>query len=221
MVELELSNCEAEEYILTKVFHNQASLLTCEVVEQIGTCVHLLNNYCVPGFVSRENVPLFKKNLVHLKDTEFNYTGADIYKHLSGCDKVYSFVATLGHGIDRIIKTYQLTDMSLSYYLDALAGLFVEKLCDFVCRVIAKKEVGKDITQRFSCGYGDFPLDTQKDILKLLDAEKQLGVTLSEGGMMIPFKTVTAVLGVGKKGEVDRCAICAKRYDCKGDVCSD
>ena len=81
-------------------------------------------------------------------------------------------------------------------------------------------------TWRFSPGYGDLPLETQGDFLRTVDAEKRLGVTLSPGGLCIPTKTVTAVIGLsdspvskGKRG----CAICRMAKTCqfrkKGEHC--
>jgi hypothetical protein len=72
-------------------------------------------------------------------------------------------------------------------------------------------------TWRFSPGYGDLPLALQGDFLRTLGAEKRLGVTLSAGGLCIPTKTVTAVIGLsgmplpkGKKG----CAVCRLQATC-------
>ena len=52
---------------------------------------------------------------------------------------------------------------------------------------------------RFSPGYGDLPIEVQKDFLPLLDAERRLGITLSESCLMAPSKSVTAIIGVASK----------------------
>lgn len=221
MREIELDYEEAVKYFIEKELSNDTSLMNEDVEEKIEKSVDLLNGYSVMGYKIAEIIPQFQDSTVILQNTEFKFVGKDIYKHLFGCDKLYIFVATLGYGVDRIIKSFQICDLSLSYYLDTLAGMLIEKFCDFINEKIAKKEEGKDVTQRFSCGYGDFPLETQNDILKLLDAEKALGIRLTEGGMMTPFKTVTAVIGAGKAGNLDRCAICKKHNFCKKDKCSD
>lgn len=221
MKEIELSYDEAELFFIRKELNNDASLMTEDVQEKIEKAVDLLNGYTVIGYKIADFTPVFNKNAVHLKDTTVTFVGNDIYKHLLACDKVYLFVATLGYGVDRIIRSFESCDLSLGYYINTLAGLLIEKLCDFVNEKIALLENGRSITMRFSCGYGDFPLDSQKSILDLLNAEKELGIKISEGGMMTPLKSVTAVIGAGKKGELDRCAICLKRYDCEGNKCCD
>lgn len=221
MKEIELGYGEAEIYFIKKELENDASLLTEDVRERIDKSVDLLNGYSVMGYKWADFEPEFFADKILLKNTAATFPGKDINKHLSGCDKIYVFAATLGYGIDRIIRSFQVCDLSLSYYIDVLAGLLIEKLCDNVCKKIAENEDGRDITQRFSCGYGDFPLETQKDILNLLNAEKELGIKLTESEMMTPTKTVTAVLGAGKAGSLDRCAICVKKYQCEGNKCRD
>lgn len=74
----------------------------------------------------------------------------------------------------------------------------------------------------FTCGQdflratGDFPLSVQKDLLGGLEAGKRLGITLTEGGLMMPSKSVTAVIGISPvKGfcRTEGCEACEKK-DC-------
>ncbi|MCR5275107.1 MAG: Vitamin B12 dependent methionine synthase activation subunit, partial [Clostridiales bacterium] len=48
----------------------------------------------------------------------------------------------------------------------------------------------------FSPGYGDLPIEVQKEFLPLLDAERRLGITLSDSYLMSPSKSVTAIIGI-------------------------
>ena len=52
---------------------------------------------------------------------------------------------------------------------------------------------------RFSPGYGDLPLSTQKDFIRILNTERLAGVTINENYLMNPRKTVTAVCGLKKE----------------------
>jgi hypothetical protein len=214
MKDIELGYEEAEVYFIEKELDNNAELLTEDIQEKIEKSVDLLNNYSVLGYKIAEITPIFKENAIILKDTAFELVGKDIYNHLLGCDKIYLFCATLGYGVDRIIRSFEVCDLSISYYLDTIAGLMIEKYCDFVTKVIDDMDKERDNTDRFSCGYGDFPLESQKDILDILNAEKELGIKLTDGGMMTPQKTVTAVIGAGKYGEIKRCELCVKQKDC-------
>jgi len=50
------------------------------------------------------------------------------------------------------------------------------------------------LTPRFSPGYGDLSLDHQKGLLKYVEADK-IGISLSETMVMLPEKSITAVIG--------------------------
>ena len=58
---------------------------------------------------------------------------------------------------------------------------------------------GESLVSRYSPGYGDFPLAAQRTLLGLLDASRQVGVSLTDSLLMVPSKSVSAIIGV-KKG---------------------
>ena len=49
---------------------------------------------------------------------------------------------------------------------------------------------------RFSPGFGDLALSIQPDILAITNARKNLSITLDEGFLMSPSKSVTAFVGI-------------------------
>ena len=56
---------------------------------------------------------------------------------------------------------------------------------------------------RFSPGYGDLSLDTQKKLLSALDSQRKIGITLTESLLMLPTKSVSAIIGLEcRKGEL-------------------
>lgn len=166
----------------------------------------------------------FDGNKLKLSDIDFEFYGNSIKKHLKNCDHCYMMIATLGFNIDKLIDKYQISDMTSSYIADKAANILIEKYCDQITQEIRESEKinGFEITTRFSPGYGDFPLETQKEFLKIINAEK-LGVYLTDGYLMKPFKTVTAVIGVGNIGKTDsdRCGNCKNRNNCERQVCDD
>jgi cobalamin-dependent methionine synthase I len=54
------------------------------------------------------------------------------------------------------------------------------------------------LTPRFSPGYGDFPLSYQRVLIDLLDAPRVLGVSVTPSDLLVPVKSVTAVVGIRK-----------------------
>lgn len=167
----------------------------------------------------REDGELFAENTV------LRLKGNDIAELLKDCDAVYFFCATIGSEVDRLIERLKLTDLTLAYATDLCAGLWVDAYCDELeKRQRARlEEKGRTLTRRFSCGYGDMPLSSQSSFIEALKADKFLGLRLTEGGMMIPSKTVSAVAGIGydKSDFKSRCETCVKRGSCEGGICGD
>lgn len=145
-------------------------------------------------------------------------TGADIRRHLIGCSDCVLLCATLGSEVDTLIRRTQITDMAKALWLDAAASAAIEQVCDEVQQQIAS-ELGQSLTSRFSCGYGDLPLSAQKHFLSHLDAGRKIGLHLSPSGMLIPIKSVTAVIGILPEGAAvphsDSCSICNLRENCQ------
>lgn len=154
-----------------------------------------------------------------------SFKGKDIADLLDGCDNVYFFCATLGGEVDNAIENLKHTDLTLAYAADLCAGLWIDAYCDELEQKTRRKlrEKGLYLTQRFSCGYGDFPLETQSQLVSSLLADKFLGIRLTTGGMMMPSKSVTAVAGIcdSMPKSVKRCAVCPKKDVCDGGLCSD
>lgn len=118
--------------------------------------------------------------------------------NLKDCGKIVLFVATVGHGIDRLIKKQELLSPAKAVCLQAIGSERVESLCNFFNAEI-KSEYGKRgffLKPRFSPGYGDLSLELQKKIIPALDSTKLLGISLGENLMMSPSKSVTAIIGI-------------------------
>lgn len=120
-------------------------------------------------------------------------------RNLQGCDKAVLFGATLGAETDHLIRRASLTDMSRAVVLQACAAAYLEEYCDARQRVIAEEmeREGRFLRPRFSPGYGDFDIHYQEPIMRMLDCAKQIGLAMTDGYMMTPSKSVTAVIGAG------------------------
>ena len=79
--------------------------------------------------------------------------------------------------------------------MQALGAERIEALCDAFCDSLIS-EKGVLLRPRFSPGYGDLPLEVQKDIFSLLECHKRIGVSLNESLLMSPSKSVTAFVGL-------------------------
>ena len=152
-----------------------------------------------------------------LKGTAFTFRGQDIRDTLNGCGAAVLMAATLGGEIEAMIRKAQVTDMAEAMIIDACASAAIEGVCDGLCDEIAGQASPLYLTDRFSPGYGDFPLSQQAEIFRLLDISRRIGVSLTESGLMVPQKTVTAVLGLSPVPVRKRpkgCAACPLSETC-------
>ena len=70
---------------------------------------------------------------------------------------------------------------------------------------------------RYSPGYGDLPLSLQGDLLWLLDAPRRVGLTVSPSHILLPRKSVTAILGISEtpvSRSTRSCLSCPGRDGC-------
>ena len=152
----------------------------------------------------------------------FVIEGEKIGAHLAGCDKVIMLTATVGEAIeDEVTARFQRGEYTSSILLDAAATTAVEQIADGMEKAIAPQaaRAGYGMRWRFSPGYGDWPLAQQTDMIRVTGAAK-IGVHLSEALMLVPRKSITAVIGLyrvqAEKAEPHTpkgCAACP-RLDC-------
>ncbi len=126
----------------------------------------------------------------------FRADSRDLARNLRGCDRAAVFAATLGMETERQKRIAGVTSPAKALVLDAMGSAGIEEVCDGLCRQLAEQYPDCVLHPRFSPGYGDLPLELQKTLLGILDAGRALGVSLSEGMLMIPQKSVTAIVGL-------------------------
>ena len=122
----------------------------------------------------------------------------DVAKYLDRCDEIILMAATVGIEIDRLILKYGRLSPSAAVCMQAIGAERIEALCDSLCEELKSslKTEGKTSKPRFSPGYGDLPLSFQKDVFRVLEPEKRIGLTLNASLLMSPTKSVTAIIGI-------------------------
>lgn len=141
-----------------------------------------------------------------------------LMKNLCGCEQIIAFVATIGIETDRIIGKYSLISPSHAVAAQAAGAAAAEAWCDLLCEKFAKrfKKNGLYLRPRFSPGYGDFSIDSQRDIINSLDSFRKIGVSLTDGMMLLPSKSVSAVIGISDKNikcTMHGCEMC-NNFEC-------
>ncbi len=136
---------------------------------------------------------------------------------LETCGQAALLACTLGARFDLTLNAAQVRDMARAVILDAVGSALVERGCDEAEAELSARFPGRYLTDRFSPGYGDLPLDLQGDICAVLDASRRLGLTVTESLLLNPVKSVTAVIGVSDRPQMARvrgCDYCQMRERC-------
>ena len=123
----------------------------------------------------------------------------DLKRHLKGCREILLFACTAGAETDRRIARAKLQSPAKGLLMHAIGAQQVEGACDRLCRQLAEQFPDRQLTDRFSPGYGDLPLEIQRDVMKALDCGRTVGITLTESLLMMPSKSVTAIIGMKEK----------------------
>lgn len=154
-----------------------------------------------------------------LEGTTCELAGHDIANHLAGASEVVVLALTLGAAIDRELRLLSHTDAAAEVMFDASATMLIERAADAVNAEVIAYAAAKDqyCSWRFSPGYGDLSLTSQPALLAALDAERKLGLTLTDTNLMVPTKSVTALIGIHpepQQGAPEACSICNFREFC-------
>jgi len=149
-------------------------------------------------------------------EIRFN-AGSIIASQLEGSSRIAVLVSTAGQSISRLSGELITSGEFLKgYIVDVIGSIVAEQAADF-----AEKEITKiaqthlhGITNRLSPGYCGWDVSEQHKLFSLLP-DNFCGITLTESALMVPIKSISAVIGIGKnvkKGEYP-CAEC-NRNDC-------
>ena len=121
----------------------------------------------------------------------------DLGINLKDCSKVALVAATIGPQVDALIRRYSSTDSVYASILQATGAMYIEEVVDLLNAEIKKiaETQGLKTRPRYSPGYGDVPLDIQRDFFRLLPCTR-IGLTLMDTLIMAPEKSVTAFIGL-------------------------
>ena len=161
------------------------------------------------------------ENFLVKSTPKFKLDGKSITRHLADCEKVICMAVTVGEEIEReVTRRFSAGNYVESVLLDAAATAAVEQAADSLERAISPQFVkeGFKFKSRFSPGYGDWDLSNQKNFFNITGAA-EIGIGLSSALMLIPRKSVTAIIGLEKnksdavKNSVTKCSKC-NQLDC-------
>jgi hypothetical protein len=130
------------------------------------------------------------------------FESRDLASFLDGCNEIALIAATTGEDIiGEIQKAAAGHQLTRGVVFDAVASETVDAALNWITaylRQVLRRENKAPRRGRFSAGYGDFTLQNQKRIFELLELQR-LGVRINESFILIPEKSVTAVVGIRSK----------------------
>ena len=174
--------------------------LTEEIAAQIRRCTDEVLAAATPRLTYR-HAPLEDGAVLGV-----TFAGNDIPQMLEPCEEVVLFGATLGPGVERLMMRYEVVNAADSVIMDACASTAIENICNnFESDMRRTVEAeGRYLTDRFSPGYGDLPISEQPKFFALLDMTRRIGVSLTPTTIMVPRKSVTAIMGIARTPQPHR-----------------
>ncbi len=176
----------------------------------LDACIDEVMNISRQGFTYEVFDIDRRGETICLKGSILTLEGKAIEAHLAKSEKCAVMAVTLGLEVDKRITLYSRTDLTRSIVLDACATAAVEALCDDVQERIRAEAVDLqlELTSRYSPGYGDFSVEVQREIVRVLKTYEKIGLSANENSILLPRKSVTAVIGMQK----EKCGV--KNHDC-------
>ena len=207
-----LSKSEAARYMGVKGEPDEAVRALLDKYEPI------VRGKLRPAYVYREAAVSFEDGGVRISGVNALLTGGDIRRHLAGCSRAVLLAATVSAEADKLIRQTAVTDMAAALAVDCLCSAAVEQVCDRAEEEIFSEVDAPFRTWRFSPGYGDLPIALQRDFLLALNAQRRIGLTVTESSLLVPSKSVTAIIGISEQpptSQTERgCASCNMRGRC-------
>ena len=134
-------------------------------------------------------------------------------------EHVAASVVTIGDALERrVAALWESRELPLASMLDSVCSGAVESLAEYVNDVLCQQGLaaGLAVTNRISPGYADWNVAEQHALFRLCPGAP-VGVTLNEACFMTPGKSISLLVGAGRRARVDhyfsQCARCWMR-DC-------
>ena len=148
---------------------------------------------------------------------------ARIDKNIAACERE-ARPCTLGMANEAAMARRKAQSALDAAIYGAAGSSLVESVAD-ACEAAVVADAAKRgmrTNWRYSPGYGDLPLALQPEIVRVLAADKRLGMVATESNLLIPTKSVTAFVGLfdadakldEASGVKSSCEGCACRQNC-------
>ncbi len=124
--------------------------------------------------------------------------GNDIKSYTENSNELAIFLVTTGVSVDQKLKRLEKTDRFSYFVFDKVASYYIEDMAEKLQKEIEQELLinNKYTLNRFSTGYGDYPIEVNEKIVDFLNGNR-LGVFLTEKNMFMPSKTISGIIAAG------------------------
>jgi len=140
-----------------------------------------------------------RSNSLNINHVEFE-TGKIIAEAVQNAETIALFVCTVGPGIENKSKElFKENNMVEGYMLDVIGSEVVESAID-LCQDILQVEMKRkelSLSNRYSPGYCGWNVSEQHKLFSLLPRDF-CDIRLKESALMVPIKSVSGIIGIGK-----------------------
>ncbi len=194
--------------------------IDAELDSRIDAAIAACEREARPGFLFR-SFPLKKTpEGLELVGSSLVLGGGDIARHLRGACECAVMACTLGLA-NEVAMARRLAKNPLDGSLYGAAGSSLVECVADACEAAIVADAarrGLRANWRYSPGYGDLPLALQPEIVRVLGADKRLGISVSDSFFLVPAKTVTAFVGLFDESAASQ-GESAPRSTCEGCAC--
>lgn len=180
----------------------------------VNDCIKEARDLSLPKMAMVEKKVIFSLGDKIVLDGNTALEGRPFLSRMKSSKLLAIFVVTLGSGVEKAATEWMGKNEYLrGYLLDRIGSLAVDSLAENLERFLLRKHASRGLSasRRFSPGYSGWPIEEQFKLARVLDFGKA-GVRLTKNCMMVPKKSISAVVAIGPRGSfpgmVPSCSAC-------------
>jgi hypothetical protein len=194
---------DEEEVLRYQGYHRNKAEKTNEIIlqitrEEIKQGYHLFKPQGIYSKVIIKNISSEGRiNLENRLNLEVNNS---ILNLLKGTSYLAFGLSTIGNHLEeKVTELFAQNEYPKAIALDAVGTVAERFLSNYIKSLVCQeaKEQNFQTAKYFSPGSGNWDISQQKNIFQIIPADK-IGVKLTDSCMMIPKKSLSWVVGVGK-----------------------
>lgn len=182
--------------------------------------VEVESSHLLEPAIAYEIYPVTEINKQRLSLAGIELHGSLFASVIPSAEELAVVLCTIGPKLESRVTEYLGKGEPLrGMLLDGIGSAAVDSLAQEACRVITKAASShqQQASSPFSPGMPDFHITEQKQLFRLIPA-KQIGVSLSASGVMVPLKSVSMVIGIGQgmlvRTQAEVCRLCNLSRTC-------